>query len=95
MRSKVEVLAATYLIEASTADLHESGGSPTLSWSNPKSRLIFEAEPPTRVIATECSLGSIRIQAVAAIDPAEKTHRFKYRWRWSNSPGIQIWDNIA
>jgi hypothetical protein len=93
--TKVEALAASYLIESSNADLHDSGGPPTLTWSNPKSRLVFEAEPPARVAAVESSLGSIRIQALAAIDPAEKTHRFRYRWRWYNSPGHQIWDYTA
>ncbi len=94
--SPVEALAATYLIESSEADLHDSdGGPPTLSWSNPKSRLVFVAEPPSQVAATEASLGSILLQALAKIDPAEKTHRFKYRWRWYNAPVHQIWDHTA
>jgi hypothetical protein len=93
--SKVEALAATYLIDSSEAELQNSDGPTTLTWRNPNSRLVFEAESPARVAATESIHGSIRIQALAAIDPSEKTHRFRYSWRWHNSPGRQIWDHTA
>jgi hypothetical protein len=94
-RSPVEALGATYLIEASEGEMAHSAGSATLSWHHPESRLVFEAEPPARIVAEEASFGTIRLQALAAIDPSEQTHRFRYRWRWSNSPGRQLWDYTA
>jgi len=92
---KVEALAVTYLIEASGADLHDFAGPTTLTWNNPDSRLVFAAESPAQVAATEAILGSIRIQALAAIDPLLKTHRFRYSWRFYNAPVHQIWGKIA
>jgi len=91
----VEALAATYLIEASTAELRHSDGSATLAWHNPDSRLVFEAEPPSRIAASEASMGTIRLQALAAIDPSTRTHRLRYRWRWAFKPSRPIWDHTA
>ena len=94
-RSPVEALAATYLIESSDAELRHSEGSAALAWHHPESRLIFEADQPTRISAQEGSLGTIRVQALATIDASEQTHRFRYRWRWVHSPEHRIWDHTA
>jgi hypothetical protein len=91
----VEALAATYLIEASGAAIRSDDAGAELSWHHPETRLIFEAEPPTRVAAAEASMGSIRLQALAAIEPTQKTHRFRYRWRWIHSPEHWIGDRTA
>ncbi len=93
-REPVEALAATYVMENAAGQLHQ-GGAGGLVWDHATHHLIFEADPPTRVLAASHGFGSLQVQALATIDPAARTHRFRYRWRWINEPDAQIWDRTA
>jgi hypothetical protein len=86
-----KVLVATYLLEASPARL-QPGESATITWQNPETRLVFEAEPPARVEAHEAGMGTIRLRALAQADPSSGSLTLRYRWRWISVPGRQIWD---
>ncbi len=85
------MLSATYLIQSSPGVL-QPGESATITWSNPKTQLIFEAEPPAVVEAREAGMGTIRLRALAEPDPSSKIQTLRYRWRWISVPGHQIWD---
>ena len=60
-------ITATYLIESSQGWL-DCGETATITWHNPESCLVFEAEPPAKVEANESGMGTIRLKAV--ITPA-------------------------
>lgn len=85
------MLAATYLIQSSAGRLLP-GVSATITWANPETRLVFEAEPPARVEASEAGMGTIRLRALAVPDPSSEIQSLRYRWRWITVPGHQIWD---
>ena len=87
-----ETLTATYLIQSSSGQLQKEGESVTIGWAHPETRLVFEAEPPTRVEAHEAGMGTIRLMASAKADPPTPNHELRYRWRWIRVPGHQIWD---
>jgi hypothetical protein len=82
---------ATYLIESSDGHL-ERGEAATITWTNPETRLVFEAVPPARVEAHEAGMGTIRLKAIGALDPSGEAQKLRYRWRWVTVPGHQIWD---
>jgi hypothetical protein len=86
-----KMLAATYLVQSSPGRL-QPGESATITWHNPETRLVFEAEPPARVEAHEAGMGTIRLRAWAEPDPSSEIHTLRYRWRWVSVPGHQIWD---
>jgi hypothetical protein len=82
---------ATYLIESSDGQL-ERGEAVTITWSNPETTLVFEAEPPSRVEAHEAGMGTIRLKALGSRDPATEVQTLRYRWKWNTKPWHQIWD---
>jgi hypothetical protein len=86
-----EMPMATYLVESSSGHL-ERQGSATITWPHPDTRLVFEAEAPTRVEAHEAGIGTIRLRAIAPHDPSSEFQTLRYRWRWITKPGRQIWD---
>jgi hypothetical protein len=86
-----KMLAATYLVQSSPGRLRP-GESATITWHNPETRLVLEAEPPARVEAHEAGMGTIRLRALAEPDPSSEIHTLRYRWRWITVPGHQIWD---
>ena len=86
-----KMLAATYLIQSSPG-LLQPGEAATITWPNPETRLVFEAEPPARVEANEAGMGTIRLRALAEPDPSSDVQTLRYRWRWITVPGHQIWD---
>ena len=63
-----------------------------LTCEHPHARLIFEADHPARHAAEEAGHGAVRVQALAHTNPADQTHRFRYRWRWVNDPHPDVWD---
>jgi hypothetical protein len=84
-------LVATYLIESSSG-LLDRGDAATITWTNPETRLHFEADPPSRVQADEAGMGTIRLKALAPPDPSSEVQSLRYRWTWTTTPGHQIWD---
>jgi hypothetical protein len=84
-------LASTYLIESSLGRLQRDEAA-TITWPNPETRLIFEAEPPARVDAHEAGMGTIRLKASTEVEPTADVRTLRYRWRWCTVPGHQIWD---
>ena len=103
--SPVEYLAATYAIEPSSgtwtteaptqADAVDVRSAIVLTCEHPHSRLIFEADAPARHAVEEAGHGSVRVQALAQLRPSDRTHRFRYRWRWVNDPHPGLWDRNA
>jgi len=91
----IEDLAVTFLIEASAGKLVAADNRATVDWHHPDCRLVFEADPPAKVSASEAGLGTIRLRAHASPDPSENDRRFHYRWRWISHPARQIWDREA
>jgi hypothetical protein len=90
----LEFLAATYLIESSSGIL-ESDQVATITWINPTSRLIFEADRPARIETHEAGIGTIRFRAITALDPSLQTLSLRYRWRWIMKAAKQIWNREA
>ena len=86
-----EAPMATYLIESSSGHL-ERAGAATITWPNPRTTLVFEAEAPARVEANEAGMGTIRLKALAPHDPSAEVQTLRYRWRLTSQPGHQIWD---
>ena len=84
-------LAATYLIESSAGQLHRDEAA-TITWPNPETRLVLEAEPPARVEAHEAGMGTIRLTALAGVESTAEVRTLRYRWRWCVVHGHQIWD---
>ena len=37
-------------------------------------------------------MGTIRLKALATLDPAAEIQTFGYRWRWISQPTRKIWD---
>ncbi len=84
-RSSVRALAATYRLAATSGDLAESStasGPIGMAWDLGPDRLAFAAAEPARVAFAEDGRRGTRVQAVAALRPAESTHRWTYDWAW-------------
>ncbi len=86
-----EAPIATYLIESSAGHL-ERGEAATITWTNPPTTLVFEADAPSKVEANEAGMGTIRLKALAPLDPSADAQTLRYRWRWISHPSHQIWD---
>lgn len=82
-RSAVSGLGATYVVDLPSGDLREADAG-RLAWEpgTAAGSLMFEAVGPTRLAFAEAGRRATRAQADAPIDPADRTHRLAYRWRW-------------
>ena len=95
----VLALAATYSVEASNSEwgsqsVPDSDHSKiTIRCSHPACSLTFEVDPPGRHAVEEAGHGSVRVQAMAAAELADQTHRFRYRWRWEKDQHPSAWDH--
>jgi len=85
-RAPVEVLAATYLVNAGSSEL-ATAGPQAIVWTGlvpgvETTRLEIRCDPPSALVMAEAGRQATRVQALAAIDPGLFTHRLTYRWRW-------------
>jgi hypothetical protein len=86
-RTPVEALAATYKVLLATGDLQGATAERVVwqpSWGNAAELHLIGTET-TRVIVAEGGRQGMRVQADAALDPKDSTHRCKYRWLWLRS----------
>ena len=103
-RAPVEYLAATYNVDGSPGTWSEeatAAGDPAarralvLTCEHPHARLSFEADHPGRHLVEEAGHGAVRVQALAHTAAGERTHRFRYRWRWVTDPRPSLWDHAV
>lgn len=88
-REPVLALAATYLVRLGSGDLVDAS-TQTIRWSQrttgseePERRLELASDAPGSVALAEAGRTATRVQALAAINAADFTHRLRYRWSWS------------
>jgi hypothetical protein len=89
-RSAVSSLAATYLVGLGSSDLVDAGPQ-GIVWAGGAlgpGRLELRCDLPSVLALAEAGRRATRVQAVAAIDAANFTHRLRYRWRWESSSGL-------
>jgi hypothetical protein len=91
-RSPVESLAATYLVRLGFSDL--AGGDPhRIAWDRSlivPGRLAVACKTPGTLALAEAGRQAMRVQVLAAIDPATFTHRVRYHWRWESSSRLTL-----
>ena len=84
-REPVESLAASYLVRLGSSELIEAGPH-AIAWSGGAigtARVELHCDPPGRLALAEAGRQATRVQALAAINPGDFTHRLRYRWRWA------------
>lgn len=91
-RGVVASLAGTYALRLSSADLASAEGSSvewTLGEGGSGGRLRFESvEPDARLVLAEAGRLATHLQVMRAVDPSQRSHRLRYRWRWFRSAGV-------
>lgn len=86
-RIPVQVLAATYLVNAGSSEL-VTAGPQGIVWTGlvpgvQTTWLEVSCDPPSTLAMAEAGRQATRVQTLAAIHPGLFTHRLAYRWRWS------------
>jgi hypothetical protein len=88
-RARVASLCATYRVARDSAEL-EGAGPGRISWSGigpGPSRIELLAVGSSQLALSDPEPLTMRVQAVAAIEPGSHTQRLRYRWRWTRLAG--------
>lgn len=84
-RGHVAALGATYLVPLGSSDLAD-GTAQRVAWRSEglgQGRVLeFASDGPACVSLAEAGRRASRVQALASIEPRERTHRLVYQWRW-------------
>jgi hypothetical protein len=84
-RAPVDSLAATYLVRLGSSALVDANPQ-AIRWDLAGSgSLELSCDPPGTMALAEAGRAAVRVQALAHVDPAQFTHRLRYRWRWRAS----------
>ncbi len=79
------MLAATYVVRLGSTELVEAGTN-AIVWNGGvigSARLELHCDAPGMLALAEGGRQVTHVQALAAINPADFTHRLRYRWRWA------------
>jgi hypothetical protein len=89
-RGNVAILAATYTVRLDSGAL-TAASSQAITWDafGPDDiRLELVAIAPSTLALAEAGRNAMRVQVLAAIDPASFTQRLRYCWRWTSNSGL-------
>lgn len=89
-RSRVECLAATYLVRLDSGAL-VSADPERIAWQvdSPGAGLLeLVAVPPAALAIAEAGRKATRVGILASIQPGSFTHRLRYGWRWTSDDGL-------